>query len=327
MSIYDPFKNIFQTNRHFFANIYKTTFAGKLYDTAQVFSGYVVQKYRHPNIRGDRWSHWGLFDYLTLGIHRAITLALIKYLESRSFSNAILKSRNLEIAALIGVIIVFSLPRYVFTALLTFVCIPFISIVHAFIFNKAQLLKKQINAFPIKTSEINIYLEESIPLNLELYKNSFVYSHETKQLFYVDFQGATTICPFIDFEGFQKRFQVTLSKLSLILGLHGLQFTTTRDELSKFINNFDSLSESYTTMGQLLATKGLSLEILKACEIEQNGNQIKLAMLDNKLDKLPALDLDLEQPADKKMLNLMAELNIAEIELEIEENAPYLLIM
>ncbi|MDP1604590.1 MAG: hypothetical protein Q8M03_15135 [Legionella sp.] len=172
MGFLNPFHELIETKKYPLARTFRTTFWGKVWDTFKVFSGNLP----HFNPRSYKQVHAGVFDYLTLGLHLLLSELLLRFLEK-------IRSRLIFLIGVV-VLLIINLPRLIFAAALTFICLPFTGIAHAFSKIKGEKLKNDILAYTVKTDECKIYLVNSITqINLEHYKNSLFFIKSTNGLY------------------------------------------------------------------------------------------------------------------------------------------------
>lgn len=149
MSFFSPFHAVLDNNKYPHAHAHRSTFWEKLWATFKAFSGNILpgalkNPAKYTKIEFDRM-HFGIFDYLTLGIH-----FLLSFLSMLLIENKFLPFK-------IAGIILFSaltIPRVVFAISLTILSFPFIIIAHWAASFKGDALKETIMSHQV-SKEIN----------------------------------------------------------------------------------------------------------------------------------------------------------------------------
>lgn len=144
MSIFNPFAELFETERYIHARTLRTTFAQKMKDTFFSFFGSFNILERDDKNKSGKY-HIGILDVFTLGISYFITLVPTALVSE-------IKSTPLQV--IFGLIAgALMLSRAIIAGILTLISFPFIGIAQAISSTKASELKNKINTYTVSEQD------------------------------------------------------------------------------------------------------------------------------------------------------------------------------
>ncbi|MBA2656567.1 MAG: hypothetical protein H0U70_06220 [Tatlockia sp.] len=314
MSFFNPFNGLIETKEFPNARMHRTTFWEKIWDTFKVFSGTIAPDFTNENPSPYKKMHFGIFDYLTLGIHYLITQLLLFMVRKAAKESIYLAAPMMALA------FIFSLPRLIFANALTFICSPFVLVAHAFVNDKA---KNSILSYEVRSNEYPLHFAPSfLPSELERYKESFIFIADKNVLYYIDIIGNSRQMALKNIESFRKEYKVN--------GNHAISFgqapfyLLTRAELGKYLGETIYPLNTYNSLGKILKAKNIDLEDVGYSELEidkQDKNLIRLSLKDRVNGKLLSkFSLCLTGQNDLTLFKNLKELNIAGVQAHIEED-------
>ncbi|MBA2656094.1 MAG: hypothetical protein H0U70_03820 [Tatlockia sp.] len=305
MGFFNPFTGLIETKEFPHARAHRSTFWGKMWDTFGVFSGTVLIKNRKNGDVLHNGLHFGLFDFLTLGVHYALT-QLLFFLTNNVDDNLLL------VIPLLFTNFVLNLPRLLFAGAMTIICSPFVMIAQAFAKNE---VKEEIRSYRMSPKEFTVHFEQTaLPPQLKNYQESFIFIKNTNKLYYIS--GTSWEVPIKDIMGFRKKFDLNDNV--------NPSSTLAQDDLDKyFIWQAVFPLDTYPSIGKVLYTKKVGLEdpenSIDLAIDKKNPEVIELSWKnDNKL--LTKFSLHLKNPSDYRLFKNIKELNIGGVQERIEQN-------
>lgn len=140
MKFVHPVTPIIETKKYPYARSYRTGFIDKVMDAFYVLSGGIPG---HNGIPGKTDDHvFGIFDYLTLGVHFFISEKLMRLAQK--------PSSTLSLVISVALFALFNIPRYLFATVMTVFCLPIIGIVNLVTSAKGDKIKHHILNYFIK---------------------------------------------------------------------------------------------------------------------------------------------------------------------------------
>ena len=309
MSIFNPIKNLIETKQYPHARAYRTTFWGKMADTFLVFSGHLLASYKKEPKDPFKKIHFGIFDYLTLGIHFLISFLLLRAL----------KGSGKAVSIPLGILtLLLNLPRLLFAEAMMLICLPFVLIAWAATREEGNKIKEDILSYEAQTIWYKFYIVPWVaPSELAHYKDCFFFIDEKNLLYYIDCSGKAHDIPIdnsfrhhIGMDNPENRFfysKVICSEPSFIY--------KKGDYLKPYIA---FPPESYHSIGALLKAQEVDLENIKSSNISIRQNDIELTLW-GKTKLLTEISLSTQKSNDSRLFNNMRRLNIGRIEEHIEQ--------
>jgi hypothetical protein len=191
-SFFNPWSEVFESRKYPHAQTYRTTFGEKLWATFKVFSGNVLPLPIKKNYLDSSKFHFGIIDYLTLGIYYLINVLPIFLIEGEN-------ARSRELGYLLSFIL--SIPRILFASVMTLVSFIPVAIVQAISSFEGDTLKNVILTHPINTAKqdepiCNKAFGKLFKENLEdLDDANIVIDSENSNLLKIDFGKKIPILP------------------------------------------------------------------------------------------------------------------------------------
>ncbi|CDZ79317.1 hypothetical protein BN59_03635 [Legionella massiliensis] len=315
MSIFNPLKNLLESKRYPFANAQRTTFWQKLLSALTVFSGYPFPG--KPNSPEPyKYVHFGVYDYLTLGIPfilHQLLISLVRWLESPPLK-----------IFFTGIFLLTELPRIAFGATMALVCLPFVAIAHALASPAGEPIKAAILAYQVETDDCKIVVANTA-INKKA-NNTFFFIHNENKLIYKDITGNLRNIPLKDVVGLRKELGIGEGYQPFELFGYPSAYIS-REKLKQFLSNETTVLNSYHSLGQLLDAKGYALEDLAESKVEivpadKETKQTTIRLTFNNDNKqLTSFTLSLSKSKDLTLFGNLRRLNVACVESNIEESA------
>lgn len=311
MSVINPFKGLVETKKFPHARAHRTTLFGKIKDTFSVFNGQIIQETDEPDYF--KKIHFGIFDYLTLGIHFIISALLIELVRS-----------NIPLLfKIVGIILtaLFSIPRLLFAGIMTLVCLPFIGMAHVFSMEKGNRAKDEILNY-VCSDEIKLHYGPSqLPFKRDHLKNSLFFIEGNNQLFYIDSSGNYEKLILKDISKFRKEFDESNNSFAIRFGFLSPHLLVKRSSLEKHFSNPQKFLSTYYSLGEILKLKDVDLESIEHSDIEIDDDHnkiVELSLKDNNKNLLTKFTLDLAKPSDFTLFKNVRKLNIGGVQELIE---------
>ncbi|MDP1602193.1 MAG: hypothetical protein Q8M03_02925 [Legionella sp.] len=311
MNFINPFHELFETKKYPLARTLRTTFWGKVWDTFKVFSGNLIPQHIKNNKKNPnpyKQVHSGVFDYLTLGLHFLLSELLLRALKKIRLP-AVIKIMGLATLLLINI------PRLIFAALLTLICLPFVGIAEVLSKIKGDNLKNEIRSYTVKTEEFKVYFTHSeLPYTLENCKNSFFFIENTNSLFYVDFAGDAQK---IELPNPDALRELVGNKTQFKDKINYYYFIK-RDILSQFFPELNSPG-TYHSLGELLKIKDIDLETVEKISIEADADERMKLSFQRDQSTVTRFSISAQKRKDFIFFNNLSKLNIGGIQEHNEE--------
>ncbi|KTC79830.1 hypothetical protein Lche_1850 [Legionella cherrii] len=315
MSIFNPIKNLIETKQYPHARAYRTTFWGKMADTFLVFSGHLFPNYQDKAQDPFKKIHFGIFDYLTLGIHFLISSLLIRSL----------KGAEKAVLIPVGILtLLFNLPRLLFATAMMLISLPFVSIAWAVTKEKGNKIKEDILSYEVHTNQSRLYFAPSaLPSDLDHYKDCFFFIEGDNHLYYVDFSNKPHNIKINDIERFRQEMGINQHRTVIRIGIGYSSLFVKNDDFKKYFASENSPLDSYRSLGTLLKARNVDLEDIEKSSIERQQDDIKVSLADGEKRPLAKFSLSIKKSTDLLLFNNLRRLNIGGIEERVEEKEEF----
>ncbi|MCW8407749.1 hypothetical protein OQJ13_02005 [Legionella sp. PATHC035] len=324
MSIFSPIKNLIETKQYPHARAYRTTFWGKMADTFLVFSGHLFPNYQDKAQDPFKKIHFGIFDYLTLGIHFLISSLLIRSL----------KGAEKAVLIPVGILtLVFNLPRLLFATAMMLISLPFVSIAWAVTKEKGNKIKEDILSYDIQWNHSLLYFTPStLPSELEYFKHCFIFLERDNQLYYIDFSHKPHNIRVNDIERFRQEMgknqqkNIRINDIERFMRKSDLEYSCSLvklHDLKKYFAPEKSPLVSYGSLGSYFKVRCIDLEDIEKSSIEREQDEIKISLANKENRPLAKFSLSINESTDLLFFNNLRRLNIGGIEELVEEKEEF----
>jgi len=326
MSILNPLRHVFETKTFIHSRAYRTTFWGKFWDTLEVFLGNSLPEMywddnsfeKHKGIKNFNSTHFGVYDYLTLGIPFILNIVLTLLMLKLDPSD----NRPLFISLVVSYLIL-NLPRIIFSGVMTLLSLPFVHIAHALTKEKGEAVKQAILSYKLSDEMTPFYAyPSSLQVNIENYKNSYVFIMDKKELHFIDENGHSYNLTINNINQFSERLGINVNSMQIHNRNSPYSRLVCKQEMDRLLKSSECTQWSYGTLGQTLKNRNAHIESGMASTIKLHHNFAEVRLEGSGSGRsLTGFILSWDKPGDVTFFNNMRRLNIAKIEQVIEEGA------